>query len=509
MCCCFVNVMFKIAEKEKRVVIEEMKREGESENSLSGIFNPPLSSPCLNHRYHDRFLSSSSFSRASRQSDYSHSYSDSFSNGFDFSEDGSSETKYYRSTDYLTELLLNKSPCYSQTKQELVNDLGLPESFYRMHITDKQEEGTKIRGFDRDPDRFGLGNGSFGGAISWNFESNGQYEDFNNDPFDYEVFRSSNGVVPVNFDGDMRLKPLRFRQGYNVGDETGSCLTHFHSTSRDYSPSFNDNGMSYMLSQTQEQDDGHFYREVQLQNPISRAYYSGDFVCSQLHGMDSNGGKGLRGSLSSLQLNTNNPLHNSSLMKDRTKANPIGEATPVFKYKQCAGNLKGFSCEDSFIIDGQCLSAVTEERKSQSHKKNSQTGMTILNERDKSFCLDCHSPCGEIFENRWSSSSDVHLPSPLQFCSLDELRGYIYHIAKDQCGCRSLQTLFDEGTSQAVQIIFEGVIDHVVELSTNPFGNYLVQKLLDVCSADQKLQIVLVMTQEPGQLVNISVNTHG
>ncbi|POO03995.1 Coatomer beta subunit [Trema orientale] len=481
-----------------------MKREKEVEKSLNGMFNPP-SSPCFNRGDddHRHFVGGSSLDRGSRQSEYSHS--NSLSNGFDCS---SSLSPF----EDLREVLLNSSHDYSQTKkEELVNDLGLPESLCRMHIRDKQEEGTKIRGFDWNPDGFGLGDGSFGGPISCNFQSYGQYEDFKNDPSDYEAFRTLNGGVPASFDGDMRFKPLRFQQGCNVGDETGSPLTHIYHTSRNSSPRFNHNQMSNVLGKTHEQDGGRCYRDVQLQNPISKPYRSGNFVCSQLHGMDSNGGKGIRGSLSSPKLlqpnqgvNMNNPLHSVPMMKGRSKAK-----TPVFEYKQYAGDLKGFSCEDSFIIEGKCSSAVTKERKSPSHKKSSHNDITISNERGKSFSLDCHSRCREIHENRWRSRSDLQLPSPPLFCSLDELQSYIYLIAKDQYGCRTLQTLFDEGTSQAVQIIFDGVIDHVVELSTNAFGNYLVQKLLDVCSKEQKLHIVLVMTQEPGQLVKISLNTHG
>ncbi|KAE8667901.1 putative pumilio-like protein 7 [Hibiscus syriacus] len=43
----------------------------------------------------------------------------------------------------------------------------------------------------------------------------------------------------------------------------------------------------------------------------------------------------------------------------------------------------------------------------------------------------------------------------------------------------------------------------------NPFGNYLMQKLLEVCSEEQRTQILLMATEEPGQLVRISLNTHG
>ncbi|KAG9158439.1 hypothetical protein Leryth_013176 [Lithospermum erythrorhizon] len=98
---------------------------------------------------------------------------------------------------------------------------------------------------------------------------------------------------------------------------------------------------------------------------------------------------------------------------------------------------------------------------------------------------------------------------PSKFNSLVEAQGYIYYIAKDQHGCRFLQRMFDEGTPRDVQIIFNEIITHVIELMINPFGNYLMQKLLEVCNEEQRMQILLKVTQEPGELVRISLNTHG
>lgn len=97
----------------------------------------------------------------------------------------------------------------------------------------------------------------------------------------------------------------------------------------------------------------------------------------------------------------------------------------------------------------------------------------------------------------------------LSFGSLGELQGYMCHMAKDQNGCRFLQRMVDEGTSEDTEIVFKGVVDNVVELMMDPFGNYLVQKLLDVCRDDQRLQIVLMLTKEPGQLIRTSLNAHG
>ncbi|XP_059315719.1 putative pumilio homolog 10 [Lycium ferocissimum] len=81
--------------------------------------------------------------------------------------------------------------------------------------------------------------------------------------------------------------------------------------------------------------------------------------------------------------------------------------------------------------------------------------------------------------------------------------------AKDQMGCRYLQRIFDEGTSEDVQIIFNGIIHHILELMKDPFGNYLVQKLLTACSDEQRTQLVLMVTKDLGELVKTSRTTHG
>lgn len=96
-----------------------------------------------------------------------------------------------------------------------------------------------------------------------------------------------------------------------------------------------------------------------------------------------------------------------------------------------------------------------------------------------------------------------------KYTSLEEVEGRIYIIARDQHGCRFLQRKFDEGSSEDVQKIFVEIIDHIIELMTDPFGNYLVQKLLEVCSEDQRMQILHAITGKPGELVTISLNMHG
>ncbi|TVU50219.1 hypothetical protein EJB05_01583, partial [Eragrostis curvula] len=92
--------------------------------------------------------------------------------------------------------------------------------------------------------------------------------------------------------------------------------------------------------------------------------------------------------------------------------------------------------------------------------------------------------------------------------SLDGLRGFMYHVARDQHGCRFLQQRLDDGKRE-VDTIFAGVARHAAQLMVDPFGNYLMQKLLAVCDAGQRMALVLALTADALVLVRISLNVHG
>ncbi|KAJ6818665.1 putative pumilio-like protein 7, chloroplastic [Iris pallida] len=86
---------------------------------------------------------------------------------------------------------------------------------------------------------------------------------------------------------------------------------------------------------------------------------------------------------------------------------------------------------------------------------------------------------------------------------------YMYLLAKDQNGCRFLQRKLVEGTRKEKEAIFFGIIDHVGELMANPFANYLVQKVLEVCTEEQRLRVVLELVRNRMELVGICLNNHG
>ncbi|PPD78640.1 hypothetical protein GOBAR_DD24440 [Gossypium barbadense] len=176
--------------------------------------------------------------------------------------------------------------------------------------------------------------------------------------------------------------------------------------------------------------------------------------------------------------------------------------------------LEAFATEDSFIIQGKGLNYMINKGLDCCSREQNKGSLQEVDankrqeRRSLSSQLDGWSHIAAVCGNVTNAKLYSHFSLPPKCNSLAEARGYVYLIAKDQHGCRFLQRVFDEGSPLDVQIIFKEIIDHVVELMMNPFGNYLMQKLLEVCNEEQRMQILLMVTEEPGQLVRISLNTH-
>ncbi|KAL0334925.1 UNVERIFIED_CONTAM: putative pumilio8, chloroplastic [Sesamum radiatum] len=93
--------------------------------------------------------------------------------------------------------------------------------------------------------------------------------------------------------------------------------------------------------------------------------------------------------------------------------------------------------------------------------------------------------------------------------TLEDLRGQMFFFAKDQHGCRFLQTKVEEGKPEEIHMIFSEVKDHICELMINQYGNYLIQKLLEVCNEDQMTQLVLLVIDDDRTLKDICIDMYG
>ncbi|XWS15016.1 hypothetical protein CRYUN_Cryun35bG0058500 [Craigia yunnanensis] len=450
--------MFKLDEKkEKMMMIRDMKRNSELETLLTEI---PQAPPFLNLQHR------------SPMSRVSPSPSSSFYNGFSSPEEtppfeNQQQPKFHHYGLWLDSNSFPDSHCRNKNVNEkkLVDDgFGLCEFLYRMHITDEERDGDssgQMRRFERGPDGRGF---SFGDVSSYNAEKYGSYEGFNKG-------LQSSPQVSMCFDGDDVIGStlLGSQGGYEKGDSLGSySIGYNQSNDLSSKSSWHNNQRNYLFEQRMEQDRSLDNRGILLQNPFStRPYLGNPFVCSQQCGMDGNGGRAVIDSLSSPRF-----LHSKIPIEENVK--------------------------NSVLIQGRDLKYGIDNKGHDSfkcHKKKSLKDNAMQNLPEKSYKLD-----------KIRGENVTLMPSPY---SLVEFQGCIYYMAKDQNGCRFLQRIFDGGSCLDVQIIFSEIIYNIVELMMDPFGNYLVQKLLDVCTEEQRLQIVLMVTKEAGQLVRISLNTYG
>ncbi|KAH0469056.1 hypothetical protein IEQ34_002288 [Dendrobium chrysotoxum] len=100
-------------------------------------------------------------------------------------------------------------------------------------------------------------------------------------------------------------------------------------------------------------------------------------------------------------------------------------------------------------------------------------------------------------------------PMQIKYNSVDDVIGRVYLMAKNQHGCRFLQRKLTQCSQEDIDKIFLEIICHIVELITHPFGNYFVQKLLELCNEEQMTLILKVITRTTGELFRMSCDMHG
>ncbi|KAK4142951.1 armadillo-type protein [Dichotomopilus funicola] len=89
---------------------------------------------------------------------------------------------------------------------------------------------------------------------------------------------------------------------------------------------------------------------------------------------------------------------------------------------------------------------------------------------------------------------------------LEQVGGTIYSLCKDQHGCRYLQKQLENRIPDQIHMIWLETNQHVIELMTDPFGNYLCQKLLEYCNDEERTVLIQNATSN---MVTIALNQHG
>ena len=96
--------------------------------------------------------------------------------------------------------------------------------------------------------------------------------------------------------------------------------------------------------------------------------------------------------------------------------------------------------------------------------------------------------------------------SRYQNLPLESVGGTIYDLCKDQHGCRYLQKQLENRVPEQVHMIWLETNQHVIELMTDPFGNYLCQKLLEYCNDEER---TVLIQNAAADMVRIALNQHG
>jgi hypothetical protein len=88
----------------------------------------------------------------------------------------------------------------------------------------------------------------------------------------------------------------------------------------------------------------------------------------------------------------------------------------------------------------------------------------------------------------------------------DDIIKEAYNLTKDQVGCRFLQKKIEEDTDFAISFLYPIVIEHLDEIITDKFGNYLIQKFFEYLSQND---IYLFMNSIKDNFLNIGLNQYG
>ena len=89
---------------------------------------------------------------------------------------------------------------------------------------------------------------------------------------------------------------------------------------------------------------------------------------------------------------------------------------------------------------------------------------------------------------------------------LRALLGNVRRLSRDQVGCRLLQQALDEDGSTAATAILNEGLTFWAEAMVDPFGNYLFQKILERITPEERITLVKSVST---RLVNASLNLHG
>ena len=163
---------------------------------------------------------------------------------------------------------------------------------------------------------------------------------------------------------------------------------------------------------------------------------------------------------------------------------------------------KGKNSQSNSVKHGQNFSNLGENTPTGQYRTmTTKTDFNIGNEYESQKKIDENQDTSQS-----SSDSITALYHSTHRPPLSALLGHVRRLSRDQVGCRLLQQSLDEDGLHAASAILKEGLPFLTEAMTDPFGNYLFQKILEKISAEERL--LLVTTVAP-RLVNAALNLHG
>ena len=125
-----------------------------------------------------------------------------------------------------------------------------------------------------------------------------------------------------------------------------------------------------------------------------------------------------------------------------------------------------------------------------------------INNNNNNFFAD-HS-LNSSKSNRFSSNKDIYL----------KLKSDIYYICQDQTKCRNIQDQLEQNKNDVEYIknFLDQIKPNIISIITHQFGNYLIQKLLEILIYQENkilfTEVILLLDQN-NSLYTITINNYG
>ena len=113
-----------------------------------------------------------------------------------------------------------------------------------------------------------------------------------------------------------------------------------------------------------------------------------------------------------------------------------------------------------------------------------------------------------LFDNTNKKQKKIKRLDPSAYTDhpLEDLANNLFFIAKDQGGCRYLQKLLDDDPINVTKTLYPSLLQNILKLVNDPFGNYFIQKMFCSLSQDQIHQIIYIFSPH---FFDIGANPHG